>query len=167
MNDKAKYIIYSLLDFGLTFGGTAGVIVYNYITPDNSLGFKLTLSGIVLVVALLLTAKTIFERKFREKYDMLLQQIATATTTEQKTAIGKELEKHKLKNNIYQRLTLLLPFAVLYVVTWLGAISLDKLNGTVGLILATMGVGSVFNVIKKPVGEKVSLAKTLKKAKRK
>lgn len=166
MSDKAKYILYSILDFGLTFGGTAGVIVYNYITPTNSLGFKLTLTGIALVVALILTAKAIFEKKYREKYDTLLQQLAEATNDEQKKAISAEINKHKLKNNIYQRMMVLLPFAILYIVTWLGATSLENLNGTVGLILASMGAGSVFNIAKKPLGEKVSLQKITKKKKK-
>jgi len=163
MSDKAKYILYSILDFGLTFGGTAGVIVYNYITPTNSLGFKLTFTGIVLVVALLLTSKAIFEKRYREKYDTLLQQLAEATDDAQKTAISAEINKHKIKNNIYQRMMVLLPFAILYIVTWLGATSLENLNGTVGLILASMGAGSIFNIIKKPIGEKVSLQKITNK----
>ena len=59
---------------------------------------------------------------------------------------------------------LLLPFAILYIVTWFGARSLASLSSTVGLILACMGAGSVFNVLKKPVGEKVSLNKMTNKA---
>lgn len=166
MSDKAKYILYSILDFGLTFGGTAGVIVYNYITPTNSLGFKLTFTGIVLVVALVLTSKAIFEKKYRAKYDTLLQQLAEATTDEAKKAISAEINKHKMKNNIYQRMMVLLPFAILYIVTWLGATSLESLNGTVGLILASMGAGSVFNIVKKPIGERVSLEKITRKNKK-
>lgn len=166
MSDKAKYILYSLLDFGLTFGGSAGVIVYNYITPTNSLGFKLTLTGITLFVVLLFTAKAIFEKSYRNKHDTLLQQLAEATDQEIKNGISKELEKHKIKNNIYQRLMVLMPFAILYVVTWLGATSLESLNGTVGLILASMCAGSVFNILKKPIGEKVSLQRIVNKNKK-
>lgn len=166
MSDKAKYILYSLLDFGLTFGGSAGVIVYNYITPTNSLGFKLTLTGITLFVVLLFTAKAIFEKSYRNKHDTLLQQLAEATDQEIKNGISQELEKHKIKNNIYQRLMVLMPFAILYVVTWLGATSLESLNGTVGLILASMGAGSVFNILKKPIGEKVSLQRIVNKNKK-
>lgn len=167
MSDKAKYILFSILDFGLTFGGTAGVIVYNYITPTNSLGFKLTFTGIVLVVALILTAKAIFEKQYRTKYDTLLQQLAEASSDDQKKAISAEINKHKLKNDIYQRLMVLLPFAILYVVTWLGATALENLNGTVGLILASMGAGSVFNIIKKPIGDRVSLDKITSRARKK
>ena len=90
MSDKAKYILYSLLDFGLTFGGSSGVIVYNYITPTNSLGFKLTLTGITLFVVLLFTAKAIFEKSYRNKHDTLLQQLAEATDQEIKNGISKE-----------------------------------------------------------------------------
>lgn len=163
MSDKAKFILYSLLDFGLTFGGTAGVIVYNYVTPDNSIGYKLSFTGIVLVVGLLLTAKAMFERNYRRKYDTLLQQLAEATDSEKKTKISEAINKHKRKNDIYQRLMVLLPFAVLYVVTWLGATTLDTLNGTIGLILASLGAGSVFNILKRPYGDKVSLQSILKK----
>lgn len=166
MSDKAKYILYSLLDFGLTFGGSAGVIVYNYITPTNSLGFKLTLAGITLFVVLLFTAKAMFEKNYRNKHDTLLQQLAEATDQETKNGISKELENHKIKNNIYQRLMVLMPFAILYIVTWLGATSLESLNGTVGLILASMGAGSVFNILKKPIGEKVSLQRIVNKNKK-
>lgn len=166
MSNKVKYIISTILDFALTFGGSAAIIVYNYITPSNSIGFKLSLSGIILVVALLLTAKTIFERKYQSRHNTLLQQLAEATDITVKTELSKQLEKHKTVNNIYGRLMILLPFAILYVVTWLGATSLASLNGTVGLILVSMGAGSVFNVIKKPIAEKVSLEKITKKAKR-
>lgn len=163
MGDKVKYIIYSLLDFGLTFGGTAAIIVYNYVTEDNSVGFKITLTGIILIITLLLTAKAIFEKHYRTKYDVLLQQLAEATYEADKKAISEAIDKHKLKNNIYQRLMILLPFVILYVVTWLGATSLDNLRGTIGIILASMGAGSGFNILKKPLAEQVSLNKIIKK----
>lgn len=164
MTDKAQYILYSILDFGLTFGGTAGVIVYNYITPTNPLGYKLTLGGIILLIALVLTAKAIFEKHYREKYDTMLQQLAEATDPAVKQEISDKINEHKIKNNVYQRLMLLLPFMVLYLCTWLGATAFENLQASVGLILVSMGVGSVFNVIKKPVRERLNLAKTTAKA---
>lgn len=167
MSDKAKYILYSILDFGLTFGGSAGVIVYNYITPTNSLGFKLTFTGIVLLVALVFTAKYIFEKHYQSKLDGYLQQLAMATDEAIKEEINKQISNHKIKNNIYQRLMILLPFGILYIVTFLGATALSDLNGTVGLILASMGAGSVFNVLKKPVKERLDMEKISKKAKAK
>lgn len=166
MSDKAKYILFSLLDFGLTWGGTSAVIIYNYITPDNSLGYKLSLSGIILVVALLLTAKSVFEKHYQTKYNTLLQQLAEATDEATKKAISANINSHKRKNDIYQRLMLLFPFAVLYIVTWLGAKALDSLSGTVGIILLSMGAGSVFNILKRPVAERVSLNKMTKKARK-
>lgn len=164
MTDKAQYILYSILDFGLTFGGTAGVIVYNYITPTNPLGYKLTLGGIILLIALVLTAKATFEKHYREKYDTMLQQLAEATDPAVKQEISDKINEHKIKNNVYQRLMLLLPFMVLYLCTWLGATAFENLQASVGLILVSMGVGSVFNVIKKPVRERMNLAKTTAKA---
>ena len=165
MSDKVKYTLYSIFDFGFTFGGSAAVIVCNYVSKNNSAAFKITFSGIVLFVVLLLTAKAIFEKGYRNKYDRLLQQLAEATDEDAKKAISSAIDTHKRKNNIYQRLMVLMPFAILYVVTWLGAVSLSSLRGTVGLILASMGAGSVFNVLKKPVGDRVSLQKILKRSK--
>lgn len=164
MTDKAQYILYSILDFGLTFGGTAGVIVYNYVTPTNPLGYKLTLGGIILLIALVFAAKAIFEKHYRQKYDTYLQQLAQATDEAVKAEISAQIEAHKMKNNIYQRLMILLPFMVLYLCTWLGASAFENLQASVGLILVSMGVGSIFNVIKKPVKERMDLAKTTAKA---
>ena len=164
MTDKAQYILYSILDFGLTFGGTAGVIVYNYVTPTNPLGYKLTLGGIILLIALVFTAKAIFEKHYRQKYDTYLQQLAQATDENVKAEINTQIEAHKMKNNIYQRLMILLPFMVLYLCTWLGASAFENLQASVGLILVSMGIGSIFNVIKKPVKERMDLAKTTAKA---
>lgn len=163
MTDKAQYILYSILDFGLTFGGTAGVIVYNYITPTNPLGYKLTLGGILLLIVLVFTAKAIFEKHYREKYDTYLQQLAEATDPDVKAEISDQINAHKMKNNIYQRLMILLPFMVLYLCTWLGASAFENLQASVGLILVSMGVGSVFNVIKKPVRDRMKLAETTAK----
>lgn len=163
MTDKAQYILYSILDFGLTFGGTAGVIVYNYITPTNPLGYKLTLGGILLLIVLVFTAKAIFEKHYREKYDTYLQQLAEATDPDVKAEISDQINAHKMKNNIYQRLMVLLPFMVLYLCTWLGASAFENLQASVGLILVSMGVGSVFNVIKKPVRDRMKLAETTSK----
>jgi hypothetical protein len=166
MTDKAQYILYSILDFGLTFGGTAGVIVYNYITPTNPLGYKLTLGGIILLIALVLTAKAIFEKHYREKYDTYLQQLAEATDPDVKQQLSDKINAHKIKNDIYQRLMILLPFMVLYLCTWLGASAFENLQASVGLILVSMGIGSIFNIIKKPVRDRMSLAKITEKAKK-
>lgn len=167
MNDRAKYIIYSILDFGLFYGGTAGVIVYNYITPDNTLGYKLTFTGICLLIALILMSKAIFEKHYRQKMDSLLEQLANATDPDVKAGIKEQLDKHKTKDAIYKQLMILLPFIILYVVTWLGATALSSLNGTVGLILLSMTGGSIFNILKKPIGERLNVEKVTKKVKAK
>lgn len=166
MSDKVKYIIYSLLDFGLTFGGTAAVIVYNFITEDNSTGYKLGFGGVVLFVALLLAAKYMFEKSYRRKLDTYLQQLASATDADAKKTINDEIDALKVKNNIYERMMCLLPFAIVYIVTWLGSTALANLNSTTGLILASMGAGSVFNIIKKPLADKIAFNKLLAKSKK-
>lgn len=95
MSDKVKYILYTIFDWGLTFGGTAAVIVYNFVTEDNSTGYKLGFGGIVLVVAMIFSAKYMFEKSYRTKLDTYLQQLAEATDTEVKSAISKKNREPK------------------------------------------------------------------------
>ena len=72
----------------------------------------------------------------------------------------EEFEKHKMANLIYQRLMVILPFVVLFIVTWLGEVALANLRGTTGLILASIMIGSTFYVIKQPYYEAMKLART-------
>lgn len=162
---KKKYITYSVLDFLLTFGGSGAVILYNYLVPDTSMGYKLSLTGIILFIAVLFTAKAIFEKHFREKLDTMLQQLAEATDAEVKQVISEDINKHKVKNSIYQRLMLLLPFIVLVFVTTVAMKWLAELRASAGLILVSMGAGSVFNVLKKPQGDAVRMENYKKRAK--
>ena len=162
---KKKYITYSILDFLLTFGGSGAVILYNYLVPDTSMGYKLSLTGIILFIAVLFTAKAIFEKHFREKLDTMLQQLAEATDAEVKQVISEDINKHKVKNSIYQRLMLLLPFIVLVFVTTVAMKWLEDLRASAGLILVSMGAGSVFNVLKKPQGDAVRMENYKKRAK--
>ena len=162
---KKKYITYSVLDFVLTFGGSGAVILYNYLVPDTSMGYKLSLTGIILFIAVLFTAKAIFEKHFREKLDTMLQQLAEATDAEVKQVISEDINKHKVKNSIYQRLMLLLPFIVLVFVTTVAMKWLADLRASAGLILVSRGAGSVFNVLKKPQGDAVRMENYKKRAK--
>lgn len=161
---RKKYIAYSVLDFLLTFGGSVAVILYNYIVPDNTTGYKLSLTGIILFVAILFIAKAVFEKHFRDNLDTMLQQLAEATEAEVKAVISADINKLKTKQSIYERLMLLLPFIVLVFVTTIAIKWLEELRASVGLILVSMAAGSVFNVLKKPQGEKVKMEKYLKRA---
>ena len=164
--ENKNYIAFSVLDFLFTFGGSGAVIVYNYCVPDNSNGYKLTLTGIILFIGMLFTAKAIFEKNFRDKLDSLLQQLAEATEPEVKKVISGKINAHKIKNSIYQRLMLLLPFIVIVFVTTVAMQWLEELQTSAGLILASLGAGSVFNVLKRPAGDKAKMEKYKKKAKK-
>ena len=163
--EKRKYIIYSVFDFVLTFGGSGAVILYNYFVTETSMGYKLSLTGIILFIAVLFVAKAMFEKSYREKLDTMLQQLAEATDASVKAVISEDIRKHKVKNSIYERLMLLMPLIVLVFVTTVAIQWLENLRSSAGLILASMGGGSVFNVLKKPQGEKVQMQKYLKRAK--
>lgn len=164
MSNKSQYITFSILDFLLTFGGSATIIVFNFIS-ENSMKYKLTLSGIVLVIALIFTAKAIFEKHYRDKLDSYLQQLARSTDERVKEAISTKIDKLKMEQNVYSRLIIILPFAIIYVITYLGQIELEKLNGCVGFIILSLAGGGVFNIIKKPAYEKWQLDKITKSVK--
>ena len=85
---RVGYILSSILDYGLTFGGTMGIIIYNYVDPENSESFKITVSGIILVIAMLMSCKTIFEHNYQNKQNTLLQQLATTPDQEKKAVIN-------------------------------------------------------------------------------
>ena len=154
MKDEIKkrrvlYILYSILDFGLTFGGSIAIIVCNYL-EENSVGYKLTFSGIILTIALFLTAKHIYEKSYQRNLDNYLQDLASATDVNVKTEINKKINVLKRKQDIYDRLMVIMPFAIVYIITWLGEKQLADLNATCGLILISICGGSVFNFLKKP-----------------
>lgn len=159
MSNNAKYILYNILDYGLTYGGTMAVIVLNYISEDTSVGYKLSFTGILLVVVLLLSVKAIFEHTYQDKMNNLLQELAQSTNEDVKKAIISKIDSYKQANVVYRKLTQLMPFAILYIVSALGVEVLEELNATTGLILVSMGAGSVFNVIKQPLASQVSLDK--------
>lgn len=164
--EKKKYIAFSVFDFLFTYGGSAAVILYNYLVPDNSMGYKLSLTGIILFIVVLFIAKASFEKSYRAKLDTMLQQLAEATDPSVKSVISAEIESHKVKNSVYERIMLLLPLIVLVFVLTIAIRYLEEMRSTAGLILASMGAGSVFNVLKKPHGEKVRMENFKNKAKK-
>ena len=158
MTYKTKYLVSNILDFVFTFGGSALVVGINYVSKSSS-QYKLAITGILMLIALVFTAKHIFEKGYRDKLDMYLQALASTTNAEEKQEIEKEIDTLKVKNNIYQRIMIMLPFAILYIVAFLGEQELHNLRGTTGLLLTTLGIGSVFNVMKQPLYENAKIEK--------
>lgn len=162
ISNRTKYFTFSILDFALTFGGPLAIIIFNYV-DENTNQYKITLTGIILIIALLFVAKGIFEKHYRDKLDTLLQQLAKSDNAEVKEGINKEIDKLKMEQNIYSRITLMLPFACIYAISYFGEVELHALNGCVGLVLLFLASGSVFNVVKKPAYEKWQYDKLEKK----
>ena len=163
MSEKAKNILLTILDMCLTYGGTTAVLICNYIEEDTSLGYKLSLSGIVLVLLLVFFVKKSFENQYQEKINNYLQQIATCNNELIKEDLTKELENYKMGKYIYNRIIMLLPFALAFVLTYLAVAWFEDLNTSLGLILASMGAGSVFNVVRQPLKEKAHIERLQKK----
>ena len=165
MTNKSKYFTFSVLDFALTFGGPLAIIIFNYV-DENTSQYKITLTGIILIIGLLFVAKSVFEKHYRDKLDILLQNLAKSDNAEVKEGINKEIDKLKMEQNIYSRITLMLPFVCIYAISYFGEVELHALNGCVGLVLIFLGSGSVFNVIKRPAYEKWQYDKLEKKYKK-
>ena len=91
--------------------------------------------------------------------DNYLQELARATDTSVKEKISAEIDKLKLANQIYQKVMILLPFALVCLVAELGATSMKSLGATSGLILISLGGGSIFNILKNNISEKIAIDK--------
>lgn len=165
MSNRAKYVWANILDFVFTYGGSAGLIVLNYVSANSS-KYKITLTGVILVVAMVFTAKHLFEKTYRDKMDSYLQALASESDTATKSEINSAIDELKMKNSIYQRILVLLPFCIIYIISYLGEKELHDLRYTTGLLLATLGIGGVFNVIKTPLYEKAQIEKIKSKLKK-
>ncbi len=150
MSSKSKYILTSVLDFIFTYGGSTLVIGINYIT-ENNFKYKLTITGIMMLVALVFTAKHLFEKGYRNKMDNLLQLLAATSNEDEKIEINNQIETLKKKRAIYDRIVIMLPFMILYIIAYMGEKELHTLKYTTGILLTTLGVGGVFNVMKQPL----------------
>ena len=118
MTYKTKHLLANILDFVFTFGGSALVVGISYVSKSTA-RYKIAITGILMLVALVLTAKHIFEKGYRDKMDMYLQALASTNIQEEKEEIEKQINSIKTQNNIYQRILILLPFAILYIVAYL------------------------------------------------
>ena len=168
MTSKGKYILYSVLEYLLTFGGTGAVIVLNYISPDTSTGYKLSFTGILLIIIMVMVAKKMFENSYQNKMNNYLQALAVATDTSVKEQIASDIDKLKTENVVYQKITTLLPLALMLVCCYLAIDYLEELTGVLEACLISMGGGAIFSVIKAPLKDKIvtesAMAKLSKKS---
>ena len=163
MSNKAKYILYSVLEYALTFGGTGAIVVYNYLTPDTSLGYKLSFTGVLLIVGIVLMAKSMFEHSFQNKMNNYLQALASTTDTAVKEQINNEIEQLKIYNEIYQKITTLLPIGLMLAVCYLAVDYLNELTDVLEAVLLAMGGGGLFGVLKVPLADKAVQERAEKK----
>lgn len=163
MSNKGKYILYTILDYALTFGGTGAIIVANYITPNTSVGYKLSFTGVLLVVIMVMTAKSIFEHSYQNKMNDYLQALASTNDSAVKEQINEEIEHLKIANATYQKITTLLPLALMLVCCYIAIDYLKELTSVLEACLLAMGGGAVFSVMKEPLKDKLVQEKAFKK----
>lgn len=163
MTNKGKYILYSVLDYLLTFGGTGAIVVLNYVSPDTSTGYKLSFTGVLLIVIMVMVAKSIFEHSFQNKMNDYLQALASTSDTAVKEQINSEIEKLKIANATYQKITTLLPLALMLVCCYLAVDYLKELTSVLEACLLSMGGGAVFSVLKEPLKDKMVQEQAMKK----
>lgn len=163
MTNKGKYILYSVLDYLLTFGGTAAIVIFNYIDPDTSTGYKLSLTGVLLILIMVFVAKSMFEHSYQNKMNDYLQALASTSDIAVKEQINADIEKLKIANATYQKITTLLPLALMLVCCYLAIDYLEELTGVLEACLLSMGGGAVFSVLKEPLKDKVVQERALSK----
>ena len=155
MTNKGKYILYSVLEYLLTFGGTGAIVVLNYIDPDTSTGYKLSFTGVLLILIMVMVAKSMFEHSYQNKMNDYLQALASASDTEVKNSINESIDKLKVANATYQKITTLLPLALMLVCCYLAIDYLKELTSVLEACLVSMGGGAVFSVVKVPLKDKI------------
>ena len=163
MTNKGKYILYSVLDYLLTFGGTGAIVVLNYVSPDTSTGYKLSFTGVLLIVIMVMVAKSIFEHSYQNKMNDYLQALASTSDTAVKEQINSDIEKLKIANATYQKITTLLPLALMLVCCYLAIDYLKELTSVLEACLLSMGGGAVFSVLKEPLKDKMVQEQAMKK----
>lgn len=163
MTNKGKYILFSLLEYMITFGGSGAAIVYNYISPDTSTGYKLSLTGVLLIVLMVLVAKSMFEHSYQNKMNDYLQALASETNLDVKKQINEDIVKLKTMNSVYERLTTLMPIVLMLVCCYLAIDYLKELTSVLEACTVSMGSGAVFGVLKEPLKDKVVQEKAMKK----
>ena len=167
MTNKGKYILYSVLEYLLTFGGTGAIVVFNYIDPDTSTGYKLSFTGILLILIMVMVAKSMFEHSYQNKMNDYLQALASTSDTEVKNSINESIDSLKIANATYQKITTLLPLALMLVVCYLAIDYLKELTSVLEACMVSMGGGAVFNVVKVPLKDKIIQEDALKKVNKK
>lgn len=155
MTNKGKYILYSVLEYLLTFGGTGAIVVLNYIDPDTSTGYKLSFTGVLLILVMVMVAKSMFEHSYQNKMNDYLQALASASDTEVKNSINESIDKLKVANATYQKITTLLPLALMLVCCYLAIDYLKELTSVLEACMVSMGGGAVFSVVKVPLKDKI------------
>lgn len=155
MTNKGKYILYSVLEYLLTFGGTGAIVVFNYINPETSTGYKLSFTGVLLILIMVMVAKSMFEHSYQNKMNDYLQALASASDTEVKQGINESIDKLKVANATYQKITTLLPLALMLVVCYLAIDYLTELTTVLEACMISMGGGAVFSVVKVPLKDKI------------
>ena len=163
MTNKGKYILYSVLEYLLTFGGTGAIVVLNYIDPDTSTGYKLSFTGVLLILIMVMVAKSMFEHSYQNKMNDYLQALASASDTEVKNSINESIDKLKVANATYQKITTLLPLALMLVCCYLAIDYLKELTSVLEACLVSMGGGAVFSVVKVPLKDKIVQETAFKK----
>ncbi len=110
-----------------------------------------------------MVAKTMFEHSYQNKMNDYLQALASSNDAQQKRGISEEIDKLKIANATYEKITTLLPLALMLVVCYLAIDYLKELTSVLEACMVSMGGGAVFNVIKVPLKDKIIQEKALKK----
>lgn len=147
----SKKTILTILNYLFSYVGVAAIVVVDFIVPTNSWGYKLSLAGIVFIIAFAMVAKAKFVRSFQDKMNELLEALATAMTEEEKQVQKKKLASLKMKKAIVDKVDTLFPLIILcFATSWAGA-WLQEMSGVIGLCLLSMGIGAGFDIWKRSV----------------
>lgn len=142
---KLKKHIFGLLNFIFTVIAPFVIICIAYVSErDYPKTLKVSFGGLILLlIAGIVTIRFLVKRFDRKKTD-LIAEIAKEFDMDEKKQLVRKYDRMRLLQAVYDRLTLILPFLVLFLLIGYILAAGQKFRAVLGLIIISMVVGGVF-----------------------
>ena len=141
---RVKKVILLILWAVFTFAAPIGLIAAEFIVAD-SWGYRLSLGGLVIIVALCFVFKSLFLKGYQNKMNDLLQELASTPYDSQEGIISR-IKKHKVIFHAISVIDSTLPLLVLMLATSFLGQFLSDMGGVIGWVWLSVMIGAVFGI---------------------
>lgn len=144
-----KKIAFTVLEVLFVAAVPAALIIWNYSTwGEGTTGFKISVSGILLLLVLFFVLKAVFLNRYLKRMSDRAAQheadLKVETDGEKKENLRKALRTERSIEALLSYVMPLLAVAGLYVLALVLESAAVKLSGTLGLCAASMVIGFAF-----------------------